>query len=670
MANSGIVYSSYGRNSRVYVKWNIAETDILNNKWKIDWEAGIVVEQNDWWYTNAVKINSIYIDGGNSLGSGTYSNIKGTGTYKKLSGSKWINANEDGKKTITVSISGWFYSYGNVSGSNTFDLTPIPRKATLITAPNFSDKDNPTITYSNPSGSVATALEVAIYNSLGTQSYVPYKEISKTDSTYTFNLTEAERDNLLRAVQDGNSLPIRFYIKTTLGENEYLSYLDRTFSINDANPIVEGSVVDTNDKTIALTGNPNKLIKYYSNAKATMSAEAQKGAAIDESLYIIRNGNNSAYGTENTFNNVESNEFLFSAEDTRGNVGTDYVYPVMVDYVKLTCNVANNRPDALGNMTVACSGNYFNGNFGAVDNTLTVQYRYGIYNNVASVDWTDMSVTINGNSYYASADFVIPDFDQKQYYVFEVKATDKLDSVTPTGSPVASIPMFHWGENDFVFEVPVTFKDTVEGEVGESDVFEGDKTITGNLRLKGDGKNYGNTLLFGDGTYCYISEPEDDVMMIHAKKLILDANSVEVDGYQIYATDRGRWSPSLNSSAVSYYTTQEGWYMKIGQYVTVGFYIKANCNSGYQSTNISISGLPFTPMFSAAGGGMCSRAFIKADSTFQCFVAETSGKITTRMQYVYIGEESNLSTTASGCCYPMGGGELTLSGTITFMANS
>ena len=674
MASNGIVYSSYGRNSRLYVSWNVAETDIVNNKWKLDWEAGIVVANNDYWYSNAVKIYSVFIDGGDSLGSGTYSNIKGTGTYPKLSGSKWIDANEYGTKSITISIGGWFYSYGDVTGNNTFDLPSIPRKATLLTAPNFSDGVNPVITYSNPAGDAVTSLEAAIYNSTGSQSYVPYRTISKAETSYTFNLTATERENLLRACQDSNSVSIRFYIRTTLGENTFLSYLDRTFSITDANPIITASVVDTNEKTIALTGDNKKLIKYYSNAYATMTAEAQKGAAIDESLYIIRNGDDDAYGTSHTFENVESNQFVFSAEDSRGNVGTAYVTPDMVDYVQLTCNLVSNRPDALGNMTVACRGDFFNDSFGAVANTLTVQYRYAIYGSEFSDDWVTMNVTKTGNSYYASANFVIPNFDQQLYYSFETRAIDKLDEITSTESAVKSIPIFHWGENDFVFEVPVTFNagaTGVDSEDGDKTV-NGNMNVTGNLRLKGS-DNYGNTLLFGDGTYCYISEPEDDVMHIKATSgihLITNNRGAYVDGNLIPIMDKGIWAPTLHTSAVSSYTTQYGWYSKMGQTVCVGFMIKANCNSGYNATNISISGLPYTPMFTAAGGGMCSGAYVSTGFNFQCFVAETSGLITTRVQACNNTADANLSTSASGCRYRSGGGEITLSGTITFMTNT
>lgn len=667
--NNGIVYSSYGRNSRVYVKWTIAETDVINNEWEIDWEAGIVVEKNDYWYSNAVKINSIYIGGGDSLGSGTYSNIIGTGTYKKLSGTKRIKANEDGSKNIAVSISGWFYSYGNVQGNANFDLTPIPRKATLVTAPNFNDKSVPSITYSNPAGNAVTALEAAIYNDSGTQSYVPYRDISKTGSSYAFNLTDTERTNLTRAVQEGNSVPIRFYIRTTLGENTYLSYLDRTFTINDANPIVSGSVVDTNEKTIALTGDENKLVRYFSNAKATMAAEAQKGAALDESLYIIRNGNATGYGTEYTFNNVEDYMFVFSAEDTRGNVGSDTVYTSMVDYVIPTCNIKQFRPDALGNVRLICNGSVFIGNFGAEYNDFTVKYRYAVAGTAFKDNWTNMSVISQTCAYSADAEFQIEDFDVDKYYSFEIKIEDKLTSAVATESSFRAIPSFHWGENDFVFEVPVEFKSGTSGaSIGNT--VEGDLNVTGNLRLKGDG-NYGNALLFGDGTYCYIIEPNDDELMIHAKKLHFDVSGgVYVDGYAIPILDKGVWTPALNSSVISSYTTQYGWYSKMGQSVTIGFYIKATCKSGYSSTAISISGMPFTPLYSAAGGGMCSGAYVSGGFNFQCFVADTSKSITTRVQSCNHTTQTNLSTSASGCWYPSGGGEITLSGTISFIANT
>ena len=226
-----------------------------------------------------------------------------------------------------------------------------------------------------------------------------------------------------------------------------------------ANPIITASVIDVNETTKRLTGDNTKLIRFYSNAKAEMSAEAQNGAAIDQDLYIIKNGSKTEFGTTAVFNNVESPVFHFGAQDSEGNIGNLTITAEMVDYIKLTCNFANSRPDALGNITVACFGNFFNGTFGAVNNTLTVKCRCI----TTGGSWTNMNITKSGNSYYASVNLQIPNFNQNQYYSFEVIASDALSTVTKQSSAVKSMPMFHWGESDFVFEVPVTFNGGING---------------------------------------------------------------------------------------------------------------------------------------------------------------------------------------------------------------
>lgn len=554
----------------------------------------------------------------------------------------------------------------NRTVSVTVTLPAIARGATLLSATNFSDSTNPTITYSNPAGISATSLQAAIFNATGTTPLIDWRNISKAETSYTFQFNEAEREALLAYCTNSNSVGVSFRLKTVIGGNTYYATpIQKTFSINDPNPIITASVKDINSTTVALTGNSGTLIKYYSIAQATMSAEAQKGAAIDESLYIIRNGDNSGYGTSHTFTGVESNEFSFSAEDSRGNIGRETITLPMIDYVKPTCNIRNNKPDGAGNMTVECNGYYFNGSFGAVDNTLTVECRYRAFGGTYG-DWVTMDVTTGVNNYFASAS--LEGLDYQETYFFEARITDKLTSASSRETAVKSLPLFHWGKEDVVFEVPVEFKAGMSGTFNDTTI-NGNLDVTGDVRLKGDG-NYGNTLRFGDGNYCYITEASDDVMTIRASSISLDANNVKVYGNPIPVLEKGIWSPSLSSSAVQSYTTQYGWYSKMGQTVAAGFFIKANCASGYNSVNISIAGLPFTPLHQGSGGGICSGAYVSAGFNFQCFVAETTGLITIRVQNCNHTSAQNLSTSASGCWYPSGGGTLTLSGTITFIANS
>lgn len=649
---------------------NETGTSTENNTSSLSFSFKLSPIQNNWdWAKWGTSISyTVQING--TQYSGYIPDYDGVSTVTVKSGTQTVSHNADGTKSISISFSvtdkaNQRYTCGNASASGTMALTAIPRQATLLTATNFIDGENPTITYSNPAGTAVSALEAAI--GWTGQADIAYRAVSKTGGSYTFPLTTAERELLRSACADSNSIPVNFFLKTTIGSKTYSSFLSRRFYIDNANPIITASVVDTNSTTISLTGDSSKLIRYHSDATATMSAEAQKGASIDEDTYVIKNGSSVGLDPTYTFNDVESNVFHFSVADSRGNCGVAEMSLDMVDYIKLTCNIEDNTPDGDGNVTVACYGDCFNGSFGARSNTLTAQYRYKEQGGTWS-GYSDMTVTRSGNAYYATAS--LSGLDYQKTYSFQARVYDLLEMRESGVSSVKSIPLFHWGESDFVFEVPVKFNAGAEGlENAAMGISEGEFNVPGDLRLKGDG-NYGNTIRFGDGDYCYITEASDDVMTIKATRINLVANGVYVYDYPIPVLEKGTWSPSLNSSAVSSYTTQYGWYMKMGQSVTVGFLIKATCASGYNSTGITISGLPFTPMFSAAGGGMCSGAYISGGCDFQCFVAETSGNITTRVQQCNNTSSANLSTSASGCFYRSGGGEITLSGTITYMSTS
>ena len=110
-------------------------------------------------------------------------------------------------------------------------------------------------------------------------------------------------------------------------------------------------------------------------------------------------------------------------------------------------------------------------------------------------------------------------------------------------------------------------------------------------------------------------------MTLHASRINLDSSNVYLQSKKL-SLYYGELEPFLNSSAINYYINKDAWYIKIGNIVTVGFNIKAQCNSGYHGTTINIgSVLPYTPKYQASGSGICSGAYISGGYTFQCFVA-------------------------------------------------
>ena len=433
-------------------------------------------------------------------------------------------------------------------------------------------------------------------------------------------------------------------------------------------PVIEASVVDTNPTTINLTGSKYTLIKYHSTAEATMTATAQGGAVMNNDVYVIRNGNKTEFGTTGYFENVESNTFTFSAEDSAGRIGTATVTADMVDYVRLTCNMGNSRPDANGNMALRCSGNCFNGSFGRYGNDLTVRYRYTGSNGTSGSGYMTAS-RYSDNTYEASVDLIL---NYEVTYSFVITATDSLDEVESNQSGVKSKPVFHWGESDFVFEVPVTLN--------------GNLDITGDLRLKKPDSAYGNTLRFGDGSHAYISEPSDDALKIYARCGI----NLETDGYHDVLINGspigssggsggggsscdcvyGEWTPRFTNETPlkEDYVARSGWYQKVGNVVTIGWYLEANVYTGHTTTELKIAGCPFGAAYHSFGGGIMYGPYIAAGLAFEGWVLN-GNTISARLQPCNNTSAGDLNI-SQNVYFPKNTSPVKLSGTICFMTNS
>lgn len=134
MATSGQVNTNTLYDSYFWVKWSQkGNQDISNNQTTIDWSVGVYCGHS--FYSNAIKMSPVSIDGAQVYGGGTYSNFS-SGNHTIASGTKVITHNSDGSKKFRVAaFTGWLYSSYNYSSSGEdFDLTTIPR----ISAPTLS----------------------------------------------------------------------------------------------------------------------------------------------------------------------------------------------------------------------------------------------------------------------------------------------------------------------------------------------------------------------------------------------------------------------------------------------------------------------------------------------------------------------------------------------------
>lgn len=132
MASSGIVKTNTVYDSYFWVKWELASQNIAGNKSTINWSCGITPGHK--FYSNAVKMSAVTINGSQVYAGGTYSNITDYKERTLSSGTLDISHSSDGSKTFTVSaFSGkvWKEDSGGyltaTAAAQSFALPTIPR---------------------------------------------------------------------------------------------------------------------------------------------------------------------------------------------------------------------------------------------------------------------------------------------------------------------------------------------------------------------------------------------------------------------------------------------------------------------------------------------------------------------------------------------------------------
>lgn len=416
---------------------------------------------NDYSSTGGTWRGSITINGATKSGSKSM-RISYNSNTEAISATVRVYHNDDGKKSITISADGAINgtSLTSTSCKETITLDQILRQAVIITAPDFSDEDNPTITYSNPAGKDNIDACISL---TGSQDDVVYRKIDPSGNTYTFELTEEERNVLRNATLEGSaSRTVKFYVRTALDGGHKHSSIAKTFTVINCAPTLDPLIehVDSH-RSMVLTDDPNKIIKGFNEINVSTNATALKGASIVS--HRITCGTDVITSESGTFTNVESNVFEFSVTDNRGQTMTHIITKELVDYIKLSCGMDITAPNAEGELTFTIKGNFFGNSFGAVNNDLAVEYRCAVIgsefptNDNGEDIWINAPVTSKNSTSY-TAEVKVTGLNYKLGYVVQARAADSVyyDYINATERRVRAIPIFDWGETDFNFNVPVT----------------------------------------------------------------------------------------------------------------------------------------------------------------------------------------------------------------------
>ena len=417
-------------------------------------------------YTTFRLYGYFYYGGGTQVSSQTSGGFYLDGTYIygasytfgpgfHLLGTKDITVghNNDGSfpgRYVGISAQSWHMSGstgGNIYAGN------ITRQAYVTGATDFNDEGNPRITFTNPAGfRINARLEFA-----GT--VIRRDNIANTGS-YTFNLTEDERNLLRSKTPNSNKLTVREVIATCISgtAESYWSWQDKTMTIVNANPTFSNfEFEDVNPITLALTGNNQNIIQGYSSVKATIPVEyiatANKYATMNKYSFVISDAQkdinySSDSSTNNTIENVKSGVFNVYAIDSRNNstLVTKNANETIAYNPLVKGNISIARQNGVAEETnLNISGKIDLVDFGDVVNSIQeAKYRYKITDSSTWSNYTDITVSVDNDGNITFNDLIEGDtgdgFDIGHSYNIEVLISDELSSIVYTANLGSGIP--------------------------------------------------------------------------------------------------------------------------------------------------------------------------------------------------------------------------------------
>lgn len=435
MANSGSFNTSKYESAYLTFIWNIDSQDTANNQTVINWSLKGAGIQSGYWYMAGnfkVVINGVTVYQSSNR-------IKlYTGTVV-AQGKLAIQHDSNGNKNFSASAEAGIYTVDvNVNGSGSWDLPNIPQKAYITNAFNFTDVENPKFQYKNPAGNSADSL-MACISFDGKGANINYRNVPKDGQSYSFNLTEAEREQLRIQLSDKKSATLYILLKMVLNGKTNIDSSPVLCTIVDASPTFNCSYKDTSQATLAITEDNRKIIQSKSNLIINLdSISAKKHTRVyDVSLSLNGVTYSGSFNLDGTSATIEVGAVNISSDIIANVTVTDkrgYSTTKALEISILPWDL----PTAV--IKVQRDSNYYS------DCTLSVNADYALLNNQNTIiieyriapdgtsSWSNF-VRIGNNS--------VNDFtaDNTRNWKIQVMLTDRLGSTTynlnlPKGVPI------------------------------------------------------------------------------------------------------------------------------------------------------------------------------------------------------------------------------------------
>ena len=222
-----------------------------------------------------------------------------------------------------------------------------------------------------------------------------------------------------------------------------------------------------------LTGNTKGIIGGRSSINYTITGTPKHNATIAKYYLSNSSSNLPEVSKTGTLNNVSGNKYYTRVQDSRG-LNSDILTITLspyVNYVQLAItNCTFERENDLSNKVyLSLKGNYFNNNFGATNNELTLKLFYRKQGESSwgnAIDITSYAA-ISENTFSITNQLIGSNFSYEDSYEFRVVAQDKVvtdDSVSSNRTVTEGIALFDIGKNDVLFK-GIKLLDYIESKV-------------------------------------------------------------------------------------------------------------------------------------------------------------------------------------------------------------
>ena len=395
------------------------DIDIANNQSYIQLSIAVTTSGQTYNNTGSAYVNATLTGQNNTYSIPKTNFTIGRNTTKTIYTGKIgpFKHNNDGSlNPVSISVSTYITSNFSPSGSATCKMSTIARKSS-VSASNANIGSISTITINKQSSSFTHTLQYSFAGLTGTIA------TKTTASSVNFIVPTSFYAKIPNAKSGTCTITC-----TTYSGNTNLGNTQTTFtascSESACKPSLSPTIVDVNKTTTALTGNSSKLVRYKSTARVTVNATAKNSASITK-----RTVNGTSVSSYLDIAKVSANSFDVSATDSGGFTTTINKTATMVNYVQLTCNAKFKRTNQTSSkVNLEYSGNYFNGSFGAKNNSLTMSWKYREKGSSTWISGGTLSPTISGNTYSGSIQCGT-NFSYENDYEFIVYFSDKIDSL-------------------------------------------------------------------------------------------------------------------------------------------------------------------------------------------------------------------------------------------------